>query len=335
MNDKKVKYGVPGEYKATCSVEDAAGNKTKQKILVKISDVTAPSLILLKNSITLKDTDKKANFRAYVSAYDSVDGNLTDKIKVSRKKVKYGRPGTYQATYSVTDQAGNKTKKKIDVIIKDVTPPTITLPSESISLKDSDKSADYKKGVRAYDGVEGDLTNKIKVKDSRVKYGKPGKYKVRFTVSDSVGNKTAKTMDVNVKDTTNPVIKLSQSTFSLEIGESKPNYKYYASASDSFDGDISSSITVDDSGVNYSRSGSYSVYFSAADKAGNRGTASASVNINSNERWYVLNKNTKKIHIDGCRALSTMKSSNKREVYTTYDSLIRQGYTPCAICNPR
>ena len=48
---------------------------------------------------------------------------------------------------------------------------------------------------------------------------------------------------------------------------------------------------------------------------------------------YVLNTNSKKIHLPDCSAVDNMSESNK--AYTDdYDQAISEGYTPCKICNP-
>ena len=48
---------------------------------------------------------------------------------------------------------------------------------------------------------------------------------------------------------------------------------------------------------------------------------------------YILNTNSKKIHLPDCSAVDNMSDSNK--AYTDdYDHAISEGYTPCKICNP-
>ena len=48
---------------------------------------------------------------------------------------------------------------------------------------------------------------------------------------------------------------------------------------------------------------------------------------------YILNTNSKKIHLPDCSAVDNMSDSNK--AYTDdYDQAIGEGYTPCKICNP-
>ena len=48
---------------------------------------------------------------------------------------------------------------------------------------------------------------------------------------------------------------------------------------------------------------------------------------------YILNTNSKKIHLPDCSAVDNMSDSNK--AYTDdYEQALSEGYTPCKICNP-
>lgn len=49
---------------------------------------------------------------------------------------------------------------------------------------------------------------------------------------------------------------------------------------------------------------------------------------------YVLNKNSKKFHIDTCRSASEIKEKNREDFYGTREEVIAQGYAPCKLCNP-
>ena len=52
------------------------------------------------------------------------------------------------------------------------------------------------------------------------------------------------------------------------------------------------------------------------------------------EREFILNLNSKKIHIDGCSAIESMSEQNRADVITVYESLLEEGYEPCGICHP-
>ncbi len=49
---------------------------------------------------------------------------------------------------------------------------------------------------------------------------------------------------------------------------------------------------------------------------------------------YILNKNTKKIHLPSCYSVDQMKESNKEYYTGDIDDLLGRGYTRCGNCNP-
>ena len=49
---------------------------------------------------------------------------------------------------------------------------------------------------------------------------------------------------------------------------------------------------------------------------------------------YVLNKNTKKIHLPSCYSVDQMKESNKEYYTGDIDDLLGRGYSRCGNCNP-
>ena len=49
---------------------------------------------------------------------------------------------------------------------------------------------------------------------------------------------------------------------------------------------------------------------------------------------YILNKNTKKIHLPSCYSVDQMKESNKEYYTGDIDDLLDRGYTRCGNCNP-
>lgn len=53
---------------------------------------------------------------------------------------------------------------------------------------------------------------------------------------------------------------------------------------------------------------------------------------NTNSATYILNKNTKKIHLPTCYSVDQMKESNKKYYTGNIDDLIEQGYSLCKNC---
>lgn len=65
--------------------------------------------------------------------------------------------------------------------------------------------------------------------------------------------------------------------------------------------------------------------------AGSTGESS-SIQPSADQVMYVLNVNSGKFHLPDCPSVSKMSDRNKREVTSTIDQMVSEGYTPCANC---
>ena len=50
--------------------------------------------------------------------------------------------------------------------------------------------------------------------------------------------------------------------------------------------------------------------------------------------YYVLNTNTKKFHLPTCASVKQIKDKNRKDVTSSRDVIIGEGYEPCKRCNP-
>ena len=57
-------------------------------------------------------------------------------------------------------------------------------------------------------------------------------------------------------------------------------------------------------------------------------------NVINEENTYILNTNSKKFHKPSCKDIGRISESNRSEITTTRDALIKEGYTPCGHCDP-
>ncbi|WP_185555556.1 immunoglobulin-like domain-containing protein [Listeria booriae] len=133
--------------------------------------------------------------REGVTAHDAEDGDLTKDIQVVRNEVNPNVPGVYEVEYSVTDSDGNTTTKTIKVTVKSNEKPVINAEDKTIQVGDT---FDPKEGVTAHDAEDGDLTKDIKILKNEVNPNVPGVYEVEYSVTDSDGNTTTKTIKVTV-----------------------------------------------------------------------------------------------------------------------------------------
>ena len=174
------------------------------------------------------------------------------------------------------DALGNESPATTSAIVlntipADTTPPVITLVGANPLFIEF--GATYTDpGAIATDDVDGDLSSSIVVGGDTVNTSALGPYTVTYNVSDAAGNPAIPvTRIVNVVDTTKPVITLAGANPQIillggaytELG---------ATATDNVDGDISSSIVIDASGVNTAAVGSYTVTYNVVDSSGNAAT---------------------------------------------------------------
>ena len=94
-----------------------------------------PSISANDKTITVGD---KFDVKKDVTAKDTEDGDLTDKIEVVKNDVDTTKPGTYEVVYKVTDSKGASTTKtiRVTVVKKDVSTSTDkpAKPNNSVKL---------------------------------------------------------------------------------------------------------------------------------------------------------------------------------------------------------
>ena len=62
------------------------------------------------------------------------------------------------------------------------------------------------------------------------------------------------------------------------------------------------------------------------------GRSSSGNSFETIEQSYILNTNSRKIHLPDCKCVKDMKEKNKKQVTDSLDNLKDQGYKPCQRC---
>lgn len=171
----------------------------------------------------------------------------------------------------------------------DTTNPEIQLIGrETMSIKLGSTFKDP--GVVAQDNIDGDITNKVKVK-GEVDTSIEGTYVLTYTVKDKAGNSASlertvevkSTAEENTQDLTKPVISFkSEIVSTICTGEKldiSVNGIYGYSARDDVDGDITNNVKISGSTDIINTAGSYTITYTVSDKAGNKTTAKRSFNV--------------------------------------------------------
>ncbi len=205
VSSDKADYTVTknGTYKFTA--EDEAGNKTTKEIVVDKIDKELPTL----NLSTSIAGSTNGNVDINIDAKDTLSGVKEIKVNdtvITGNKYTVSNNGTY--IVEVTDNAGNKTSKQIDISNIDKELPTIAVsgnPTEwinnnvvlNITAKDNIS-------VKSITMPNGKVVNSDKA-DFIV--NENGIYK--FIVEDEAGNKSTKEVVVNKIDKELPVININ------------------------------------------------------------------------------------------------------------------------------
>ena len=112
------------------TVKDSSGNETTVERQIVRADVTPPTITLKGDaSITIKagNAFKEPGY----TASDNIDGDITDKVKISGS-VNIYHAGTYTLTYTVTDSHGNTATAKRTVVVKPIGQSSTVTPTGKV-----------------------------------------------------------------------------------------------------------------------------------------------------------------------------------------------------------
>ena len=269
-----VDTSILGTYVISYSAVDNSGNQATATRTVNVVDTTTPVITLIGDSqVTIEVGSTYTD--AGATATDNYDGDLSPQIVVTNN-VDVNTVGSYTVTYSVSDSSNNAaTVVTRTVNVVDLTAPTITILGDNpATIEASSSYTDA--GATATDNYNNDVTSDITV-TSTVDTNIIGSYTVTYTVSDTAGNQATAVRTVIVEDSTLPSITLiGPNTVTVEAGSSYSDAG--ATATDSYDGDLTSSIATNNN-VDINTVGSYTVTYTVSDSSGNTATASRTVNV--------------------------------------------------------
>lgn len=161
----EIDYSIVGDQEVTIEAVDGHGNKTSQtaKLTIK-EDTEGPVFSGISDlKVTKGDT---ADYKKGVTAKDGKDGNV--EFTVDSSSVKLDTAGTYYATYTATDKAGNTTTSKRKIVVSEKS----TASSSSSSSGDVYAKAD-EFIAKATSGVSGTANKILAIKNylrSNIKY---------------------------------------------------------------------------------------------------------------------------------------------------------------------
>lgn len=181
-----------GDYAAYFIATDLAGNRVAAIRHLIVYGDPAIDVSAVPDQLELAEVEGFDPLKG-VTAYDELDGDLTDDVTVSPKGLTTKLPGVYEFTYKVRNSFGVETivTKGVTILGKPVIKGVGDKTVEAGSLFDP------MKGVTAFDSIGADITDLIVV-EGEYDLGKPGTYTLVFSVTDRYGKTATATMTLKV-----------------------------------------------------------------------------------------------------------------------------------------
>ena len=244
--------------------------------LNKVTDETAPGFS--EAEIVANDANDPLTLneiKSMISAWDEVDGNVTESIKVveDNYSANKNKVGTFTIKFSAEDSSGNIAYLTLYVNNVDKVAPVFSGTSTyTIGNNETLDLTTVKNGLKATDFVDGSCTISLKTDNYTTNKNKVGKYTLVYEATDKSGNKSTHTVNVNVVDKVTPIINGTNSyTQGNNQKLSLDTIKAGLTATDDVDGNLTTSITLktDNYSANYSKVGTYTIIYTVSDEAGN------------------------------------------------------------------
>ena len=200
-----------GTQTITLTASDVSGNETEKTIEFAVTDTQAPQINLTQGSDVVVNYKSAFNLSDYVNVTDNFDTSITPVVDGTVDVNKENEKQTL--TITATDLSGNTSTATLNVTVKDIEAPVITLSRSELSVN-AGTSVDFSQYLKsATDNKDGDITNKVSI--PTVRTSRAGTYTATYSVTDNAGNKS----------TANLTVKVNSVSSGSGIGSSsRPNY---------------------------------------------------------------------------------------------------------------
>lgn len=258
-----IDFTTVGTYDVIGSAIDTSGNRASKPFKVTIYDSSYPVITFNgsgDNYLKLP-LNGNINIRDYFSANDEIDGDISSSIEYPMLKLDEICEYTY--TVTVKNKSGNLSSKTIMIYVVDDTPPTMKLQTHNLLLdyKTNFEEYDFSSKVSLSDNLPINYDNLIITTDVK---NEVGSYTVWYKYSDGVYEVSD---EIELKCISKEKPKIMVDDIIIKA-KSNTNLKDYITIIDDSDSNISESIEIDDSKVNYLKEGTYYATVYATNSSG-------------------------------------------------------------------
>lgn len=168
----------------------------------------------------------------------------------------------------------------IGAVRTDKTMPTIEIATDTIEMSVKDKKERLLEGVKAYDGKDGDITDKVLI-ESVSKFIEPGVCTVTYAVADSDKHVVKQTRTLKYTDYTKPEFYMKRA---LVYGVDEAlDIRAAVGARDCLDGDISERVAIVTTDYIRNTAGVFTVSLQVANSMGDTIYLDVTVHVEGNE----------------------------------------------------
>ena len=180
------------------------------------TDLTPPEIICDVDTISVSVNSSDEQILSHVTAMDSKDGDLTDRVVIESVSPFVGENNA-KIIFAVCDSDKNVAKLEKNIEYNDYCNPDFSFANQHVYYVGATK-IDLLSGVTVNDVLDGDISNRIVVSDSKIDLSQPGVYPVKYKVTTSKGV----TSEIEV----NAYVYASRLKFNIELSD----YLVYASS---------------------------------------------------------------------------------------------------------
>lgn len=185
---------VTGLQDITLTATDSSGNETEKTFTFSVTDLEAPVINLTNGSDVTVDFGSAFDLNAFVNVSDNLDGVLTPNVEGSVDTSKVDETQTLKIT--ATDSSGNTSEGSLNVVVKDLSAPVITLNKSEITVN-AGQSVDFNAYLEsAVDNKDGDVKGNVKIDAPSL--AKAGTKTATYTVTDGAGNRATASLSIKV-----------------------------------------------------------------------------------------------------------------------------------------
>ncbi|HMV23713.1 MAG TPA: hypothetical protein PKA71_05275, partial [Saprospiraceae bacterium] len=213
----------------TWTATDQCGNVATEQQKITVVDTKAPVLVNVPANVTI-NCDAAIPVPANVSATDNCSTNVAVHFSESTQSGNCPQSYTIIRTWTATDDCGNSAQATQKISVVDVVPPVFTYVPVSGTIECSVPLTGLSTDAKASDNCD----NKVDISyhDVTIPGKCPSEYTLirTFTAKDDCGNSSTAVQQINVVDTTKPLVEFKNpifagmsagDTLSLECGTYK------------------------------------------------------------------------------------------------------------------